>query len=121
MIEQTLRIEGIPLNLNEYRKTHFRKIAKQKIIWGDRVKAHIREQGIKPMNKIIQRYEFFFKTNTAHDPDNYACCAKFVNDALVSYGILPDDSFRHIKHLIISEGEKSPMPYMLVHMTEVEE
>lgn len=121
MSNQTLRVEGIPFNLNEYRRHHFRKIAKEKIVWSGRVKEHLREQQIRPMTRIMQRYEFFFRDKRDHDPDNYACCAKFINDALVDCGILPGDSFDHIPHFTVCQGGISKSPYVLVHMTEVPE
>ena len=118
-MEQTLRVEGIPPNLNEYRRIHFRTIAKKKIEWAQQIKQHLLEQGISPMNKIIQRYEFFFRDKRDHDPDNYSCCAKFINDSLVENGIIPNDNFDHIIHFTVSQGGFSKRPYILIHMTEV--
>ncbi len=120
-ISQTLRVTDIPPNLNVYRNMHYFKLDKEKKKWEVLVHRWIAEQDIVPMQQIHMVYEFWFKTNIEHDPDNYACCAKFINDGIVSAGILPRDNFKHIKSLTVVEGGICKQPYILVHLREITE
>lgn len=104
-MNQVMMVEGIPPNLNKYRNMHFHALDKEKKAWGRKVQSLVLHQRLKPIKgSIVMTYRFFFRTNARHDPDNYACCAKFINDALVENGILTDDSFEFIKELRIVEG-----------------
>lgn len=116
---QTIRVNNMPPNLNVYRNMHYRELDKLKKEWALIMKSIVREQKIKPVTKIHMRYEFWFKTKIEHDPDNFACCAKFLNDGLVEAGILPRDNFDHIVTLTISQGGFDKQPYILVHMEEI--
>lgn len=109
----------MPPNLNLYRNMHFRELDKQKKAWEIYVKSCVRQQSITPVNRIRQTYEFYFKTKARHDPDNYAACAKWINDGLVSAGILPDDNFDHIESLTARQGGYSKQPYILIFLDEV--
>jgi hypothetical protein len=117
---QTLRVNNMPPNLNEYRNLHFRTLDKQKKEWEQIVGWLVKEQKIKPFSKPIkQTYRFWFKTKNEHDPDNYACCAKFINDGLVSAGIFPRDNFDHIPSFTVEQGGFDKQPYILIEMEEV--
>jgi hypothetical protein len=118
-LNQVLRIDGeLPPNLNKYRNLHYMALDKQKKQWAKIIKTLVQEQQIEPMTRIHQRYEFWFKDRREHDPDNYACCAKFINDGLVDAGILPRDNFEVIVSLTVNQGGISKRPYILIHMTE---
>ncbi|WP_308636131.1 hypothetical protein [Paenibacillus silvisoli] len=116
---QILRIDGMPPNLNKYRNMHYHVLDKEKKRWAAIVKQLVQEQDIQPMTRIHQRYEFWFKDRREHDADNYACCAKFINDGLVDAGILPRDNFDHILSLTVCQGGISKRPYILIYMDEV--
>jgi hypothetical protein len=118
---QILKVDGMPPNLNKYRNLHFHVLDKEKKRWAAIVKQLVQEQQIHPMKKIIQRYEFWFKTRIEHDPDNFSCCAKFINDGLVDCGVLPRDNFDHIVSLTVCQGGFSKQPHILIHMIEVSE
>ena len=118
-MRQTLKIVDMPPNLNEYRNMHYRKLDKLKKEWAVKVRAQALIQGIQPVDIIHQTYEFYFKDRREHDPDNYACCAKFINDGLVACGILPRDNFNVIKEFIVKQGGICPEPYILIHLQEV--
>lgn len=116
---QTIHIDGMPPNLNVFRNMHYREKNKQKKRWAGIVQQLVIEQQIQPMSKIHMRYEFWFKDKREHDPDNYACCAKFINDGLVDCGVLLRDNFDHIKSLTVCQGGINKRPYILIHMDEV--
>lgn len=118
-MNQVIRINNMPPNLNVYRNMHHHALDKEKKEWAMIVKMIVSEQKIKPVTKIHQRYEFWFRDKREHDPDNYACCAKFINDGLVDAGILPRDNFDHIVTFTVSQGGVSKQPYILVHMEEI--
>lgn len=118
---QVLRIEGeLPPNLNVYRNLHYQKKNKLKVLWSHRIASLVHEQGIQPMNRIHMRYEFWFKTKGERDPDNFAACAKMINDGLVDCGVLPRDNFEVIVSFTVNQGGVSRIPYLLIFMTEVE-
>jgi hypothetical protein len=98
---------------------HYYELDKAKKEWEKIVYALVKEQEIKPVTKINQTYEFYFKDAREHDPDNYACCAKFINDGLVSAGVIPRDNFDHIKRFSVEQGGICRKPYILVHMEEI--
>lgn len=119
-MNQVLRVNNMPPNLNEYRNMHYRTLDKQKKEWETIVGWLVKEQKIHPVTgPIRQIYRFWFKDKREHDPDNYACCAKFINDGLVSAGILPRDNFEHIPSFTVEQGGISKQPYILIHLQEV--
>lgn len=118
-MNQTIRINNMPPNLNEYRNMHYYKLDSEKKHWEQTIRFIVKEQKIAPVTKIRQTYEFWFKDKREHDPDNYACCAKFINDGLVSAGIIPRDNFDHIEQLTVRQGGVSKQPYILIHMEEI--
>jgi len=88
-------------------------------MWANVVAISVKEQSIQPVTRISQIYEFYFQTKVRHDPDNYAACAKWINDGLVHAGILPDDNFDYIESLTIKQGGFCKKPYVLVHLLDV--
>jgi len=118
-MRQTIRIEGIPPNLNITRNLHHYKSNSEKRMWSDVVALLVKQQAIKPVTKVKQTFEFYFQDKRRHDPDNYAACAKWINDGLVNAGILPDDNFTYIESLTIEQGGFSKQPYVLVHLLDV--
>lgn len=106
-MNQSLKLIGIPPTLNEIRRMHYHEQARVKLQWEQMVGIEVRMQKLKPMDKpAIVTYRFHFKDNRVRDPDGYAYSAKAIQDGLVKNGILPDDSFRYVKELRITEGER---------------
>lgn len=116
---QTLQVYGIPPSQNELKRMHYMKIHNEKMKWEFVVKALVKEQKIKPVEKVIVTYEFWFKTNGRRDADNYAACAKMLQDGLVKAKILPDDNFSIVQELRIKHGGVSKSPYVLIHLDEI--
>jgi hypothetical protein len=118
-VKQILKVDGMPPSLTKYRNMHYQELNNIKKSWEEDVKLLVLEQKIKPMQRIDMTYEFYFLSNVEHDPDNYACCAKFINDGLVNAGILPRDNFKHIREFKVRQGGVSKKPYILITMEEV--
>lgn len=118
---QTLVLTGpMPPNLNKYRNMHFFALNNEKKKWHNVVWSEIHRQGITPIKtRIKMTYMFFFPTKSRHDPDNFACVAKFVNDALVNNGVLIDDSFEYIMELKVVQGGISKPGRIEVIMEEI--
>lgn len=106
---QTLTLHGpMPPHLSKYRNMHFFALNNEKKKWHDLVWKEVHHQGITPIKtRIKMTYVFFFPTRARHDPDNYACVAKFINDALVDNGVLIDDSFQFISEFKVVQGGNS--------------
>lgn len=116
---QTLTVNNFPPTQNELRRMHFREQAKKKLEWEGIVGWLVKQQKIQPVEKAMITYEFYFKNERRRDPDNYAACAKAIQDGLVKAGILPDDNFNHVPELTIRQGGVSKQPYILVILDEV--
>ena len=54
-------------------------------------------KGLRLSRPVIMRY-LWVEPNRRRDKDNIAFAKKFVQDALVSCGYLPDDGWRQIEH-----------------------
>lgn len=111
---QTLRIEGIPMNLNTYRNAHYHLLDKEKKLWEQAVMIAVKQQGIRPLERCKVTMEFFFKDKRRHDPDNYACCAKFILDGMVKAEILTDDNFEVIEQLAVRQGGIDKKPHIMI-------
>jgi hypothetical protein len=119
-MKQQIIVNNMPPNLNEYRNMHYRELDKQKKEWEKIVYWIVKEQKIKPVSGPIRlTYRFWFKDRREHDPDNYACCAKFLNDGLVSAGILQRDNFDHIPQFRVEQGGINKQPYIMIELEEI--
>lgn len=45
----------------------------------------------------------FYEPNAMRDPDNISAAMKFIFDALVNMGVLPDDNQKHIGRIVLNE------------------
>lgn len=60
-------------------------------------------QGFKPwQGKVYLTVEFKLRQKSRHDPDNLLASLKFIMDAFVKAGVLPDDSLKYIQSPVIS-------------------
>ena len=83
------------LNLNNYRNSHYQILNKAKINY----KAIINEQikDLEPMDKVCINYTLFPKSKRLTDIGNVVSIhKKFIEDALVELGKLPDDNYNHV-------------------------
>lgn len=116
---QELIINHFPPNLNEYRNLHYRVSNKLKKDWALIVQNAVHKQKIERVNKVIMTYTFHFKDNYRRDPDNFAACAKFIQDALITSGVLIDDDFNHVVELRVRRGANAAPPYILITLEEI--
>ena len=75
--------------------------ARQKKKYTEMVEAELIAQGCIPGEPFQMIDIEFIWTEARHprDPDNVRVGAKFVLDAMVNRGIIPDDSMKHVKIL----------------------
>ena len=99
-------VQDIPPSNNEYmgNSHNFNKYRNEKQKWHWMIKAAIKKKPAKPYVKATVELLYFFKTRVRHDPDNYS--GKFILDALVSEGILKDDSFNNITLILKADYDK---------------
>lgn len=98
-------IPYIPPSLNEYAGRQnvwdYRKAKKE---WENYIFLLCRPHPPKPIPKSIVTLEYFFKTKTRHDADNYN--GKMILDGLTRAGIIKDDSFDCID--LVLKGNYDP-------------
>jgi hypothetical protein len=83
------------LNLNQYRNAHFRTLDKAKKEYSNLV-YDLDLPRVK-YDKIQIHYDIFPKSSRAYDLMNVVSVIdKFVCDAIVDIGIIPDDNISHI-------------------------
>lgn len=88
-----LIINDIPKSLNKYagRKNEWEYRADKKL-WKELVYyTALPQRPPKPYENAVVTIEYFFKTRTRHDADNYN--GKMILDGLTACGIIEDDSF----------------------------
>ena len=100
----------IPDSWNIFRKKPSFVQNKIKQMWKELVteileRSHV--PGDAPWTGGIIIYTLHFPTNRRRDIENYLTVPKFFTDALVSFGLFPDDNWERIYPLVFF-GENSP-------------
>lgn len=91
------------LNLNQYRNTHYIILNKAKAAYKDLMKIQI--DRLPSLNQVRIEYKVFPATKRIFDLSNVCTVVdKFLCDALVELGKLPDDNFNHLPEIIYSYG-----------------
>ena len=86
------------LNMNDYRNAHYQVLNKAKIEYKKLLRDDILSLPAK-MGRISIDYEIILGDNRRHDGMNIcAVTSKFFLDALVEYGVLPDDNMKFVLH-----------------------
>lgn len=80
---------------NKYVGAKFKAEVEEVIGWGIR-QALASKSLHKPTGAVIVRFEWHERTKK-RDADNIASAKKFILDALVKMGVLPDDSRKYVK------------------------
>lgn len=85
------------LNLNIYRVTHYQTLNQAKIIYAGELQRRLMDHKGQFTKPVICKYILYPKTKRRTDLGNVlSVVQKFTEDALVSLGILEDDSYEHI-------------------------
>lgn len=102
------------LNLNLYRNTHYRSLNAYKRLFNLEVEPILKDLPV--FNKITLTYRLYPKTRREMDIANVLTVVdKFFSDALVEFGKLPDDNYKHLTEISFSYGEVLPSnPHALV-------
>ncbi|CAN7359350.1 RusA family crossover junction endodeoxyribonuclease [Paenibacillus sp. LjRoot56] len=93
--------------------------AKLKEQWESIVRDSCWIYGIQPVKRVSITLEFYFPDKRRRDLDNYAFAFKFIGDALVKLGILPDDSTEEVVELRVVKGGISKPKHINIHLVEV--
>ncbi|CAB4128305.1 hypothetical protein UFOVP103_34 [uncultured Caudovirales phage] len=107
------------MNLNTFRNAHYFQLNKEKIEWEKIVSVAVNQQNIIPVDRCNITMEFYFKDKRRRDPDNYACCAKFILDGLVKSKIMQDDNFAVVESLTVKQGGINKKPYINILLEEL--
>lgn len=116
---QSFTVFEFPPTLNELNRMHFMKRAKLKEQWEKLISDSCLIHGIQPVKRVSITLEFYFPDKRRRDLDNYAFAFKFIGDALVKRGILPDDSYKEVVELRVICGGVGETKRISVHLVEV--
>lgn len=86
----------------------------------DAVAAAIKAAGIKPVSGMVNVHCIWCERNMRRDKDNIRFGVKFVLDALVECGIIPNDSWAYIDKLSDDFYCSKSNPRVIVEIEEVE-
>lgn len=115
------KAEGRPwINLND--RDHYMTKAKKTAAWIEETNRQLDKVDVPRMDKAQLDFLVFKPTRGRYDPHNLAPTMKAIVDAIVRYGIVPDDDYRHVKVTIDHGGiSADKTAYMQVHIRKVEE
>lgn len=88
-----------PLTQNQVRRLHYRDEAKRKKTIAGEATTSIRRAKTQPMAAAEVTLHYRPSTWRRFDADGLAPTLKAILDALVSCGVLEDDSFRYVPHV----------------------
>ena len=83
------------LNMNIYRNSHFRTLAKTKKLYGELMAEQVR--ALPKMEKVILHYQLYPKSHRLTDLDNVCSIhAKYIQDCLVYWERIPEDNYKFV-------------------------
>lgn len=85
----------------------------------DAVSAAIKAAGIKPVSGMVNVHCVWCERNMRRDKDNIRFGVKFVLDALVECGIIPNDDWAHINRLTDDFFCSKANPRVIIEIEEV--
>jgi len=107
------------LNLNVYRNLHFFQNNLMKTQFHELMDPLLK--GIPKMEQVKLHYVVNSRTKTRLDTMNVGSIVdKFFSDSLVTYGIIPDDDYKHVVYISFEYGRIQPEEHVLVTITEIE-
>ena len=112
-----ITIPATPPSINQYQHWHWAKKRAIKAEWVRLIWGYLNEQGIyrnslkgECFSHVHISSTITFTTNRRRDPQNYASTLyKFLDDALVQCGVIPDDTAEYISHdePVLRVGDKA--------------
>jgi len=100
---KTKKDKNFILNLSIYRNTHYQILNQAKIYYKNAMKTQI--SGLPVFDKIKLTLVLYTKTKRLTDIDNVLSIhAKFLLDALVELGRLPDDNYLYVPEICFRFG-----------------
>ncbi len=91
------------ININTVRTTHFRVLAKMKVLYAEYMCEQVQE--LPCFTKVVMTLTLYPKTKRLCDLDNMlAYQSKFIQDTLVNAGKLPDDNYIYVPKIIYEFG-----------------
>lgn len=118
---QTFEIPGRLSGCNEYQRacrTSPRVGARMKRDNQDRAYWAIKAAKVKPAAGPVNVWFAWIEPDMRRDKDNIRFAAKFVLDALVQAGILPDDGWRYVGDLSDSYAVNKSNPRIIVTLED---
>ena len=95
----------VSLNLNSYRNLHYQVNNKLKKLLGKALQTNCHMEGSISDYPLHLEYTIYRKNNRKIDLMNAGSIIdKFVCDALIELGILPDDNVEYIKSVLFVDG-----------------
>lgn len=95
------------LNINNYRNAHHITLNKAKVNYADAVAEQV--ESLLGWNRVSVRFTLFPGTRRRTDVTNVCSIHdKFLLDALVKAGKLPDDDYKHLDHVSYRFGSVDP-------------
>lgn len=89
---KTIKNKVIPLSLNFYRNAHYMVLSQAKNIYADLMHSQLKQ--IPPLGRVELLFEYLSRTRQKSDLDNWCSVSnKFIQDAMVSEGILSEDNY----------------------------
>lgn len=121
MIQQ-LTIPGRLMGLNEYTAwCRYNKHAGNRAKQDEQalIEAAIMAAKIKPVENPVMLHYLWIEPNERRDKDNIAFGKKFIQDALVACGILPDDGWKWVDGFTDDFAVDKQNPRIEVNIREV--
>ena len=95
-----LTIPTTPPSINPYQHKHWAIRKRVKDEWVEMIWGYLKEQGHPKNCRHVHVSAYItFKNKRVRDASNYASTLyKFLDDALVTAGVIPDDTAQYISH-----------------------
>lgn len=98
---------------NRYKGADMKRANQEKVNWC------IKASGIEPFKSTVRISVTWIEPNMKRDPDNVRFGIKFILDALVEMGIIPDDTQKYVRGISDKFLVNRQDPRIIVEIEEV--